>query len=323
MDIKQPAMDQEKKPAAQKTFPPARREPVRDSSLEELFRRLRVETGDSREEKLSDVLDTVQRVVLQMDSAESAGPVAEAQEGRTCQACGGQNSRENRFCARCGVPLMDAAEKVEAAAGSVRAETAAPGQHHYHHHYHHHYFATSEGVSPSVAPEQRSAATSPIAREQTRPRPSTGGSGPSRAEAAVRKLAQDWALACNTKHLDDIVDLYSPDAMVIRPNVPPVRSLAAIREYFFSVLEAGLGEVEMETTRIELFGDIAYDIGRCTMLVPSATGKRREERGKYVLFALKQSGEWKLAVDCWTTDLSLTADSAVSPPVSRNPAKSA
>ena len=105
-----------------------------------------------------------------------------------------------------------------------------------------------------------------------------GGPSLSRAEAALRKVAQDWALACNTKQLDDLVELYIPDALVQRPNVPAVRGTAAIREFFFGILEAGMSEVELDPLRTELFGDFGYEAGRCKSLVPVAMGKRREER---------------------------------------------
>jgi hypothetical protein len=50
------------------------------------------------------------------------------------------------------------------------------------------------------------------------------------------------------------------------------------------------------------------------MLVPVAMGKRREERGKYLMILNRQSGgEWKIVADCWSSDLSLAvaADPAV------------
>jgi hypothetical protein len=50
------------------------------------------------------------------------------------------------------------------------------------------------------------------------------------------------------------------------------------------------------------------------MLVPTATGKRREERGKYVIvYGRQPSGEWKSVVDCWSSDLSLNAGTEVDP----------
>ena len=295
-------VEQDKKAGIRKNWPAA--ENKQDPSLDELFRRLRTETGDPGEKKVSDVLDAVQRLVLQMDAGESVSAVSESLERRVCQTCGGQNPADNRFCAKCGVPL-DSAPVTDAKQASL-----PPGEHHYHHHYHHHYFASGEGM-PTASAELRP--TAPPARDVPRLR-TPSAAGFSRAETAVRKLAQDWALACNTKHLDDLVSLYAPDATVVRPNVPPIRNASAIREFFFTALEAGFGEVEMETLRVEFFGDVAYDVGRCTMLVPGALGKRREERGKYVILANRQAGEWKIVLDCWSTDLSLATESnAVKP----------
>lgn len=217
----------------------------------------------------------------------------------------------------------------EAAPGEVAAampiplkpEETAPGQHHYHHHYHHHYFAPAEGQSSAPG----SAVPRTAGREGTRVGTPAASVGLSRAEAAVRKLAQDWALACNTKHLEDLVDLYAVDATVVRPNVPPIRTAAAIREYFFGVLEAGLGDVEMVPLRVELFGEFAYEVGRCSMLVPAAMGTRREERGKYVILSVRQAGEWKVMVDSWSTDLSLATGADTKAPgiAVPRPAKSA
>jgi uncharacterized protein (TIGR02246 family) len=249
------------------------------------------------------ISEALQRMVLQMETGESSAAIAEAEERRQCRACGGQNPRGNRFCARCGVPLQEApqGDAPPATINLLKPEEMAAGQHHYHHHYHHHYFAAAEG-QPAVAGNAASAA---LPREAGKVRTPSAGVGFSRAEAAVRKLSQDWALACNTKHLEDLVDLYAGDATVVRPNVPPIRTTSAIREYFFAALEAGLGDVEMDPLRVELLGDFAYEVGRCTMLVPAATGKRREERGKYVILSARQAGEWKVLVDCWSSDLSL------------------
>ena len=119
---------------------------------------------------------------------------------------------------------------------------------------------------------------------------------------------QDWAQACNTRHLDDLLELYASDATVIRSSLPPVRSLPAIREFLFSLLEAGLGDVEMESLRTDVMGEVAIDLGRCKMLVPVAMGKRREERGKYLVVLVRQpSGVWKILADSWSSDLVVSA----------------
>ncbi len=134
-----------------------------------------------------------------------------------------------------------------------------------------------------------------------------GTSTSGRAEAGARQVVQDWAQACNTRHIDDLLELYAADATLIRSSVPPVRSLPAIREFLVSLLEAGLGDVEMESLRLEMMGDVALDLGRCKMLVPVAMGKRREERGKYLVVLVRQpTGTWKILADCWSADLAVS-----------------
>jgi ketosteroid isomerase-like protein len=278
------------------------------TGLEVMLRQLSAEMSRSKPpaEKVLTAIEAAQRVAFQMDVARSVGSVAEAQEGRRCHGCGGLNPRGNRFCAKCGVPLEALPEENSPGPGEGRLSTpstAVAGEHHYHHHYHHHYFSPSEEMDSEASLDQRSPVAT-AARETSKGRLARPARF-SRTETALRQLAQDWALACNTKHLDELVDLYASDAMVIRPNVPLVRSAGAIRELLFSQLEAGLGEVQMEPLRVEILGEIAYEVGRCTMLVPTATGKRREERGKYVLLFGRQAGEWKILVDSLSTDLSL------------------
>lgn len=268
------------------------------------------------QEAVSAALQAIQRLGVQTDSEESlaAEDVSESADG-SCNACGNQNPKGNKFCATCGVPLLLPAAPERPATPRVsnpESVDPAPGPHHYHHHYHHHYFA-SEGA-PQAAPTQphgRVEATVPLRDsgrgDAGRPRAPLTGTSLSRAEAAVRKVTQDWALACNTTHLDDLAELYAADALVLRPNVPPVRGTASIREFLFSVLDAGLGEVELDPLRVDVFGDVACEAGRCKMLVPTATGKRREERGKYMVVLTRQAGDWKIIADCWSSDLSMAA----------------
>lgn len=187
--------------------------------------------------------------------------------------------------------------------------------HHYHHHYHHHYFPGGEAMAGRSPAEAYRDAPRDSFRDNPRDTPREEKFRPtaalrgdmSRAEAAVRRIAQEWVLGCNTKHLDDLMELYTADALVLRSNCPPLRGTSAVREFFFGALDAGLGEVELEPLRVEVVGELAYEGGRFKALIPSATGKRREERGKYLWVCARQvNGEWKVTADCWSSDLTLT-----------------
>jgi ketosteroid isomerase-like protein len=260
------------------------------------------------QESIAAALQAIQRLALEADSEQPTQALGTRPQ--TCASCGAQNRAENRFCSSCGVPLLTAPDP-QVANSKIAAEERGPdplppGEHHYYHHYHHHIFGEGAPGYSDQEPRSSSAASARV-------RAPLSGPALSRAETGVRKMTQDWALACNTKQLDDLVSLYLNDAIVLRPNIPPVRGAAAIREMFFSVLDSGFGEVEFEPMRVEVFGEIAYEAGRCKALVPIAMGKRREERGKYLVLCTRQNGEWKMIADCWSSDLSLADGAALSP----------
>jgi len=319
--------------------------------MREIYRKLEPELRRSRPnpEAIAAALEAVQRLAAENDAEQASVDVASALTSEAfatglrsdatsgpCRVCGHNNPDVSKFCGMCGAP-MAASDQIDAGyatgehqpggvfslppnpflndglsnAGGNRE--VARETHHYYHHYHHHYFPSGYdgGVSRGTAEAMRG---DPVREDKMRPNAALRGDM-SRAEAAVRRITQEWVLACNTKHLDDLLELYTADALVLRSNYPPVRGAAAVREFFFGALEAGLGEVEVEPLRVEVVGDLAYEAGRCKALVPSATGKRREERGKYLWVCARQSGgEWKLAADCWSSDLSLTMLESDIPP---------
>jgi ketosteroid isomerase-like protein len=290
---------------------PGEGELARNPAVDEFLSRLNYDMHRPKpgQESIAAALQAIQRLTLQMD-AEHAGEASIA-EANACSVCGAINRPGNQFCSSCGVSLAQGQDDEAPAPAPAQPANTQPaalpaGQHFYHHHYHHHYFA--DGGTSSNVPETRVAGTIP-GKEAALGRGPLSGTSLSRAEAAVRKSTQDWALACNTKHLDDLVELYFADAIVMRSNVPAVRGTAAIREFLFSVLDTGFGEVEMEPLRVEIFGEIAYEAGRYKALAPQAMGKRREERGKYLIILARHSGEWKIMADCWSSDLSLAENS--------------
>jgi uncharacterized protein (TIGR02246 family) len=278
--------------------------------VEEFFHKL-MEKQDIRRPKpgpeaISAALQAIQRLGARIEAQEVAAGIAGEGQATTCRVCGHENSSGHQFCGMCGAPLSDPSAE-------PRPEAVAGAQHHYHHHYHHHFVAGDDAEALSGFGPKAQGSSPGIGKEAGKLRPVVSGQGLSRAEAAIRQMTHDWAAACNNKQLEDLLEFYAADALVMRPNVPPVRGTAAIREFFVSALEAGLGDVEMETLRVELLGDVAYQAGRCKMLVPVVMGKRREERGKYVIvFAKEKTGQWKAVVDSWSTDLGLNVTEPIS-----------
>jgi ketosteroid isomerase-like protein len=315
-------------------------------ALGEIYRQLypEIRRPKPNQEAIAAALEAMQRLTMESDSETVAVEAAvNANSASICGACGHRNREGNRFCGSCGLPLERATEMplpatgiasaasasnsfateapafsepdvhdraLNEAAGADSADEVHPaagvpaGAHYYHHHYHHHYFEAGSGPVTSRANASESA------READRLRVNAAAKGEhmSRGEASVRRLTQEWMLACNMRQLDELIELYATDALVLRSNIPPIRGAVAVREFFFASLEAGLGEVALDPARVEVAGDLAHEVGRYSALVPGTTGKRREERGKYLwVFAKQASGDWKLVAECWCTDLTLGA----------------
>jgi len=309
--------------------------PVIGAESQDIYRRIQPEMRREKPsaDAIAAAMEAVQRMAAEADAEDAASDLSQdlTIDSRTvaCRICGYQNREGNKFCGKCGICV----EEAERPSGpSIRRETEPVGAfalppdmfseperpatsrptgnetHHYHHHYHHHYFPGSpEGAYPRAIEPARDPARDAARDEKLRFTAASLRGDLSRAEAAVRAITQEWVLACNTKHLDDLLELYSPDALVLRSNYPPIRGAAAVREFLFGALDAGLGEVEIEPLRVDVVGELAYEAGRCKALIPSSTGKRREERGKYLWVLQRQpNGEWKIVADCWSSDLTLT-----------------
>jgi len=324
-------------------------------ALAEIFEKLypEIRRPKPNPEAIAAALQAMQRVTVKIDSETSAEETAQqastVEATVACPSCGHRNREGNKFCAVCGAvldqasdqpspktstsadvatheaydhpaPMPDAPPSQRPSQETALPESNAAGTHHYHHHYHHHYF--QGGFDSGVAPAPRASAPE-SAREADRLRLAAAAKGEtmSRGEAAVRRLTQEWILACNMRQLDELLDLYAPDALVLRSNIPPLRGASAIREFFFSALESGLGEAALDPIRVEVLGDIAHEVGRYSALVPGTSGKRREERGKYLwVFAKQAGGEWKLVSECWSADLTLVNAESDIPKAAAQPA---
>lgn len=290
-----------------------------NSAVDDLYRRLQPEMRRPKPgpDAIAAALEAAQRLAAEAD-VEDAAADPDDSSPLICRVCGYHLREGAKFCGMCGLSVNEPAQPASSQPDALRAMIRRPSSpseiegevrprptgnetHHYHHHYHHHYFPGGQEAAVGRPGGE-------AAREPERQRPSAALRGEmSRAEAAVRRITHEWVLACNTKHLDDLLELYVADALLLRSNYLPIRGAAAVREFFFGALDAGLGDVEFDPLRLEVAGDLAYEAGRYKALVPSATGKRREERGKYLWVCARQgSGEWALTADCWSSDLSLT-----------------
>jgi len=123
------------------------------------------------------------------------------------------------------------------------------------------------------------------------------------AEAVIRKTGEDWARHWNAKELDKLVAAYAADAVYLPPHHGAVHGRDAIREYLKGPLAHGVSDLKFEVTYIRQAGDVAYDVGRYSMVVPE-DGARKQDRGKYLtVWRRDADGAWRIVADAWSSDL--------------------
>ena len=150
------AVDHEEKSGQVKRANTPERDPGHERTVDEFLSRLKNDLRRSPpgDESVAAAVEAVQRFALEADSEEGA-KTASSKGATTCNVCGSPNRPGNRFCANCGVPLMDSPPDLKEIATERHSQSPPLGEHHYHHHYHHHYFSSADGINQAVPAEPR------------------------------------------------------------------------------------------------------------------------------------------------------------------------
>jgi uncharacterized protein (TIGR02246 family) len=274
--------------------PESHEEVLPNAAADEFFGRMKRDFRRPKpsEEAIASALQAIQKLTGEFPVEHSFRSSAQASQEK-CPKCGGENSASNRFCGYCGTLMQRPEEHVDPAA----KDRDSSGQHVYHHHYHHHIFSDSPAKEQAESLRWNSQA-SPVDAKQAVVPPKE------QAEStdAVQKLIQKWSRSFNARRLDELMELYSSDSIVLRPNSAPAHGKDAVRKVLESGIESGVGDVQLECAEIGIVGDFACLTGQSKMLFPTAPAKRQEATGKYLIVVRRESGEWKIVADSWCMD---------------------
>ena len=314
--------------------------------MDELYRKLTPEMRRPKPsaDAIAAALEAAQRLAAENDAEQAADDTAQELQSDSsagvCRVCGYHNRGGNKFCGMCGVAV---GEVGEAAAGSSRPERRPSRAIALHPNP---FLDPEPEPEPKPNPKPRSCRRPDqwrlVLRGTKRTTTTTtitttifpagrrgwlhapaGGTQPRRGEdASHRRVARrhEPRRGCGPAHRPRVgagLQHQTPRRSArplhrrcLRAAVELfLRSAAPPRFASFSLARSTPDSEKWKSSRCasKLPAIWRYEAGRCKALVPSATGKRREERGKYLWVCARQSnGEWKLAADCWSSDLTLT-----------------
>jgi uncharacterized protein (TIGR02246 family) len=121
-------------------------------------------------------------------------------------------------------------------------------------------------------------------------------------QSLIRNLGQDFVTSFNTGNYDQVAAFFASDGAFMAPHHDPAYGPKAIEHLLRQFGDSGYEDLRFETTRVEVSGDLAMEIGRYSVAVRQPDGTIVADRGKYVK-AWRRLGAWLIVADCWSSNL--------------------
>jgi uncharacterized protein (TIGR02246 family) len=105
------------------------------------------------------------------------------------------------------------------------------------------------------------------------------------------------------KNAARVAGIYADDARILMPGRPVISGKSEILAFYKAALDGPVEAITLDTTHIDVSGDLAYGFGTNTILLKEAGEAPREEKGKYVAVYRRQpAGDWKIVVDSYSSN---------------------
>ncbi|MBY6348962.1 YybH family protein [Rhodococcoides corynebacterioides] len=118
----------------------------------------------------------------------------------------------------------------------------------------------------------------------------------------IGKLNREFMEAFARGDGSAVAAVYSDDAHLLPPGTSPVRGREAIAGFWQSVIDAGGTSLNLETTDLDITGEVAREIGRGDLTVQDSAGSTTTSGLKYVVFWVRTSDGWRYETDIWNAE---------------------
>ena len=117
--------------------------------------------------------------------------------------------------------------------------------------------------------------------------------------AAIEQAANKWIELYTAGDLDQLMTLYTPDAIVALHGKPALRGVEQIRNFFAPGMGKSRVTFEVDIEEIQIHGDVAHLLSRYYLTAePKAGGDTWRDAGRSLLiYKRNTNNEWKLYLD--------------------------
>lgn len=113
----------------------------------------------------------------------------------------------------------------------------------------------------------------------------------------IRMLDSGVAEAINAGNASAVTAHYTQDATLLPPGAERMEGREAIQGYWQAGIAAGLTDVSIVASSIEISGDSSVTVGKLSGKMGDT-----EVTGKYIVIGKKTDQGWKINVDIWNFD---------------------
>ncbi len=118
-------------------------------------------------------------------------------------------------------------------------------------------------------------------------------------EATVKTLQE----SLNGGDAAGVAAHYTDDAALLPPDAVRIDGREGIQGVWQALIDTDVRDVALTTQEVDVFGDVANEVGTISATVPSEDGGRVQWTGKYVaVWKRGGDGTWRLHRDIWNFD---------------------
>lgn len=126
-------------------------------------------------------------------------------------------------------------------------------------------------------------------------------------EQLIRSIPREFVRSHDARDIDKLVSLYTEDGRNMMPFHPIAQGKPALRQVFeLAFQQYDQKNLRVDTTLVEISGDIAFSIGTFKVNVKLPNGKRIDDQGKWLVTLRRIGTAWKMSTHCFNSDLPLT-----------------
>jgi uncharacterized protein (TIGR02246 family) len=119
--------------------------------------------------------------------------------------------------------------------------------------------------------------------------------------AEVLAIARAWERCANARDARGMAALYAENATLLPPGQPAITGRQNIQGFWQGFFDAGASDASLKSVQISGSGDLAYEVGEFSAMMPQPSGGTAPGTGKYlVVFERQQDGQFKMVADMFS-----------------------